>query len=107
GELQTLAGVDPALDATPVDLRAGTERAHAADLDLVASLDLARDDAFHRDAIGKCLLQLAGQVSAAAGDAFQHDRAGARAVVHDRGLDLVAFLERDLAARRVAELADV
>src|SRR5262249_10863804 len=76
-DLQTLAAVDPPPDGPPVDLRAGTERAHAADLDLVASLDLARDDAFHRDAIGECLLQLTRQVSAAAGDAFQHDRAGA------------------------------
>src|SRR5262249_49408497 len=34
-------------------------------------------------------------------------RAGARAVVHDGGLDLVALLQRDGSRLRIAELGDV
>src|SRR5262249_1844734 len=92
-EAQALAGVVRACHAAAVDLRAGTEGAYAADLHLIASLDLARDHAVHRNSVHERLLELAGHVAPAAGDALQHDRARARAVLDDRRLDLVALLQ--------------
>ena len=106
-EAQPLADVGPALDASPVDLGSGAERAHAADLHAVAALDLARDDAFHRDAIGERLLELARQVAPSARDTLEDDRPALRAVVHDGRLDLVALLQGHRSGLLVAELGDV
>jgi hypothetical protein len=46
-------------------------------------------------------------VAAAAGDALQHERSRAGAVVDDRRFELVAHLERHLAGLRVTELVHV
>ena len=93
--------------AAAVDLRPRAERAHGAELHVVATLVLARHEPLDRDAVLERLLELARHVAATAGDTFQHDRAGARAVVDDRRFELVAHLDRDLAGLRVTELGDV
>src|SRR6185369_12785131 len=90
-----------------IDLRPGTERAHAPDLHVVAALVLSGDHALDRDPVRERLLQLTGDVSAAAGDPLQRDRSRARAIVDDRRLDLVALAELNRTGRRIAELGEV
>src|SRR5205814_8738382 len=96
-----------AVGAPAVDLRSRAERAHVADLYVVAALVLAGDETLDRDAVRERLLELTRDVAATAGDALQHDRPRAAAVVHDRRLDLVSLVELNLARLRIAELAEV
>jgi|SRR4030095_959216 hypothetical protein len=62
------------------------------------------DHLLDRDAVRERLRELARHVTPAAGDTLQHDPAGARAVVDDGRLDLVAFLETHLTRLGIAKL---
>ncbi|MFN8640675.1 MAG: hypothetical protein U0802_03065 [Candidatus Binatia bacterium] len=106
-EAQALADVLRRLAAAAVDLRPRTEGAHRADLHLVAALHLRGHQPLDGDAVRQRLLELAGDVAAAADGAFQHHRARAAAVVHHRRLDLVADRQPRRARGRVDELGEV
>src|SRR5206468_6233557 len=106
-EAKALPDVLRALDSPPVDLRSRAEGAHAPDLDVVAALVLAGDQALDRDPVREGLLELARDVPAAAGDPLQHDRPRARPVIDDRRLDLVALVELHFARHGIAELGEL
>src|SRR5207244_7208616 len=106
-EAEALPDVLRAFDSPPVDLRSRAEGAYAPDLDVVAALVLAGDEALDRDPVRERLLELPGDVPAAAGDPLEHDRPRARPVIDDRRLDLVALVELHFARRGVAELAEL
>src|SRR6185436_11073462 len=104
---EALAKILRRLATTPVDLRRRAERADRPQLHVEPALVLARNEALDGNPVRECLLELARDVAAPTGDALQHDRSRAGSVVHDRCLDLVAFLEPDLAGIGVAELVHV
>jgi len=106
-EAETQTYVLRPLDSPSIDLRSRAEGTHAPDLHVVAALVLAGDEALDRDPVRERLLELARDVPAAAGDPLQNDRPRAGAVIDDRRLDLVAFVELHFARRGVAELAEL
>ena len=106
-EAQPLADVRRRVAAPPIDLRAGAERAHGADLHLEAALVLGRHDP-------STAMPCASACSSSPGtwpprptvrlSTTVPERA---AVVDDRGLDLIADRELHRAALRVAELGGI
>src|SRR5207245_1828899 len=77
-EAEALPDVLRALDSPPVDLRPRAEGAYAPELDVVAALVLAGDEALDRDPVRKRLLGLPGAVPARAAESSSSGPAMAR-----------------------------